>query len=263
MSESKAGALWKLGLAEASAYRASLLIWVFATTLPLISLVLWRALAEDGAIGDYDQNDFDSYFVAGFMIRQLTSSWVVWELDRQVRTGELSSLLLRPVSPLLHHAMTNLSALPLRMALAAPVGLVVLLAIGGISLTSDPIALALVPVALALAWMINFVTQLAVGSLAFWITRATSLYDVWLGAYFVLAGYLLPTSLFPPGLAAVARVLPFHAALGFPVELSIGRLSTAQALSGLSLQVAWIAVLGTLAAILWRRGLRAYGAFGA
>jgi ABC-2 type transport system permease protein len=263
VTESKAGALWRFGVAEAAAYRASLLIWILATTLPLISLVLWRALAEDGSIGDYSQRDFDSYFVTAFLIRQLSSSWVVWDLDRQIRTGELSSLLLRPVSPLLHHAMTNLAALPLRMVLTAPVALAVLFAVGGISTSSDPLALTLVPVALALAWLLNFVTQLAVGCLAFWITRATSLYDVWLGAYFVLAGYMLPTSLFPAGLAAVARVLPFHAALGFPVELVIGRLSTAQILTGLGLQLGWIAVLGSLALFAWQRGVRAYGAFGA
>jgi ABC-2 type transport system permease protein len=263
MSESKVGALWRIGIAEATAYRASLLIWVFSTTLPLISLVLWRALAEEGAIGDYDQRGFDSYFVVAFVVRQLSASWVVWDLDRQIRTGELSSLLLRPVSPVLHHVMSNLSALPLRTALAAPVALAVLLATGGISTTGDPLALALVPIALALAWLLNFVTQLAIGCLSFWLTRAASLYDVWLGAYIMLAGYLVPTSLFPPGLAAVARVLPFHAVLGFPVELAIGRLSTEQIFTGLGLQLAWLAVLGSLAALAWRRGLRAYGAFGA
>jgi ABC-2 type transport system permease protein len=263
MSESKIGALWRIGVAEAAAYRASLLIWVFSTTMPLISLVLWRALAEDGSIGEYDQRGFDSYFVAAFLVRQLSASWVVWDLDRQIRTGELSSLLMRPVSPVLHHVMGNLSALPLRMALAAPVALAVLLATGGISTTGDPLALALIPVAIALAWLLNFVTQLAIGCLSFWFTRAASLYDVWLGAYIVLAGYLVPTSLYPPGLAALARVLPFHAALGFPVELAIGRLSTAQIFTGLGLQLCWIAVLGSLATLAWRRGLRAYGAFGA
>jgi ABC-2 type transport system permease protein len=263
MKETKIGALWRIGVAEAVAYRASLLIWVFSTSLPLISLVLWRALAEDGPIGDYDQHDFDSYFVAAFVVRQLSSSWVVWELDRQIRTGGLSTLLLRPVSPVLHHAMNNLSALPLRTALAAPVALAVLLAAGGISTSSDPLALAMVPVALALAWLLNFVTQFAIGCLSFWLTRAASLYEVWLGAYIVLAGYMLPTSLFPPGLAAVARVLPFHAALGFPVELAIGRLSTAQMFAGFGLQLFWIAVLGSLAALAWRRGLKVYGAFGA
>jgi ABC-2 type transport system permease protein len=259
----KLRAIWRLGVAEATAYRASLLVWILATTLPLISLVLWRALAEDGPIGAYDQAGFDSYFIAAFAVRQLTSSWVVWDLDRQVRTGELSALLMRPVSPVLHHAMINLSALPLRTALAAPVALAVLLATGGISIADDPLTLALFVPALALAWLLNFLTQLAIGCLAFWLTKAAALYDLWLGAYIVLAGYMVPTSLFPRGLAEVARALPFHAALGFPAELLSGRLSTAQTLDGLALQLAWVIVCGALAAVAWRRGLRAYGAFGA
>jgi ABC-2 type transport system permease protein len=261
--ESKLGAIWRLGMAEATAYRASLAVWVLATTLPLISLVLWRALSEDGPIGDYDQHGFDSYFVAAFVVRQLSSSWVVWDLDRQIRTGELNALLMRPVSPVLHHAMINLSALPLRSLLAAPVAIAVLLATQGIITSSDSFTLALVVPAVILAWVINFFTQLAIGCLAFWLTKAAALYDVWLGAYIVLAGYLVPTSLFPAGLAEVARVLPFHAALGFPTELLIGRLSPSEALAGIALQLGWAAAMGGLAALAWRRGLRAYGAFGA
>jgi ABC-2 type transport system permease protein len=260
---SKLGALWRLGVAEATAYRMSLLIWVLATTLPLISLVLWRALAESGPIGEYDQDGFDSYFITAFVVRQLSASWVVWDLDRQIRTGELSPLLMRPVHPVAHHVMFNLAALPLRLVLAAPVALAVLLVTGGVSITGSPIALALAIPALVFAWALNFLTQLTIGCLAFWLTKATALYDVWLGAYVVLAGYLVPTSLFPAGLAEVARVLPFHAALGFPVELLIGRLSSTQALAGIGLQLGWLVVIGSVAALAWHRGLRAYGAFGA
>ncbi|NVB42118.1 ABC-2 family transporter protein [Pseudenhygromyxa sp. WMMC2535] len=259
----KLGALWRLGVAEATAYRASLLVWVLTTTFPLLSLVLWRALSEDGPIGGYDQRGFDSYFVAAFLVRQLSASWVIWDLDRQVRTGELSVLLLRPVNPVVHHAMLNLAALPLRSLLAAPIGILVLVATGGVELAEDPRIWLLAPLAVILAWALNFVTQLAIGCLAFWITKASSLYDLWLGAYIVLAGYVIPTSLFPAGLAEVARALPFHAALGFPTELIIGRLSLAEVGWGLGLQAAWLLALGLLAAWLWRTGLRAYGAFGA
>ena len=256
-------ALWRLGFAEATAYRASLLVWVLATSLPLISLVLWRSLAEAGPIGEYDQGGFDSYFIAAFLVRQLSASWVVWDLDRQIRTGDLSALLMRPVHPILHHAVLNLSALPLRTLLAAPVGLAVLFAARGIEVAESTALLGLAIPAIILAWMLNFMAQLAIACLAFWLTRATALYDLWLGAYIVLAGYMIPTSLFPTGLAEVARVLPFHAALGFPVELLVGRLSLDQAFAGLGLQLAWLAVLGALAAFAWRRGLKAYGAFGA
>jgi ABC-2 type transport system permease protein len=259
----KIAAMWRIGVAEATAYRASLLVWVLTTSMPLISLVLWRSLAESGPIGEYDQRGFDSYFVAAFLVRQLGSSWVVWDLDRSIRTGELSSLLLRPVHPVIHHAVLNLSALPLRTLLAAPVGLVVLIATRGMTLADDGLLLALAIPAVMLAWLLNFVTQLTIGCLAFWLTSASALYNIWLGAYMMLAGYLIPTSLFPAGLAEVARVLPFHAALGFPVELLVGRLTLGEAAVGFALQLGWLGVMGMLASIAWRRGLRAYGAFGA
>lgn len=257
------GALWRLGFAEAVAYRLSLLVWIVTAIFPLVSLVLWRALAESGPIGDYDQDDFDSYFVAAFLVRQLGASWVVWELDRQIRTGDLSALLLRPVSPVLHYVMLNLATIPVRMVLAAPIAVAVLLATGGMTVLGDPWLWPLVPLSIALAWLLNFTVQLLVGCLAFWLTKAAQLFDIWLGLFIVLSGYLVPTSLFPAGLAEVTRVLPFHAVLGFPVELLVGRLGLPEVLQGLALQAMWIAIIGSLAVATWRRGLRAYGAFGA
>lgn len=258
-----AGALWRLGFAETAAYRLSLLIWIVTAIFPLISLVLWRALAESGPIGEYDQAGFDSYFIAAFLVRQLGASWVVWDLDRQIRNGDLSALLMRPVSPVLHFVMLNSATVPVRMTLAAPIAVGVLVATGGMTVLADPWLWPLVPLSLVLAWLLNFLVQLVVGCLAFWLTKAASLFEIWLGLFIVLSGYTVPTSLFPAGLADAARVLPFHAVLGFPVELLVGRLGPGDALQGLLLQLAWIAIFGSLAAVLWRRGLRAYGAFGA
>lgn len=257
------GALFRLGAAETLAYRASLFVWILTTTFPLISLVLWRALAQDGPIGGWAQQDFDSYFVAAFLVRQLTAAWVAWDLDRQIRTGELSLVLMRPISPILHHVVSNLATQPLRLALAAPLAFVVLLATGSFTLVDDPRLWPMIPLALALAWLLTFTIQFCVACLAFWLTKAVTLYEIYLGAFIVLSGYAVPTSLFPAGLAAVARALPFHATLGFPVELIVGRLAPEQALVHLAIQLAWLLAFVALAAWLWRRGLRAYGAFGA
>lgn len=255
-------ALWRLSLAEAVAYRVSMLAWILTTTFPLVSLALWTGLAEGGAIGGYGRADFVAYFVAAFLIRQLTASWVVWELENQIRTGDLSTLLMRPIHPLLHHAMQNLAALPVRGMLALPLGLVVLLAAGGMAAPSWDALLLAIP-AVAIGWTINLCVQICVGCLAFWLTTSSSLFEVWLGLYLVLSGSAVPTSLYPAGLAEVVRVLPFHATLGFPVELLIGRVTGAGIVQGFALQLLWLAVFAGLAGLVWRRGIRAYGAVGA
>ncbi len=258
------GALWRLGFAEAVAYRASLAVWILTTTFPLVSLALWAGIARAGGpVGGYGEADFVAYFVAAFMVRQLTASWVVWDLERQIRLGELSVYLLRPVPPVLHHAVTNLAALPVRLLLALPLAAVVLVAAGGLAVAGDPVVLLLLPPALVGAWLLNFTIQVAVACLAFWWQRSATLFEIWTCLFVVLSGYAVPTSLFPGALARVVVWLPFHAILGFPVELLLGRLDRGEALQFLGLQWLWLGLFTAIAALVWRRGVRAYGAFGA
>jgi len=254
-------AVWRISLAEAIAYRVSMLMWVLTTTFPLVSLALWSGLAASGPVGDYSRPDFVAYFVAAFLIRQFTASWVVWELTAQIRSGDLNTLLMRPMSPMLYHAIQNLAALPIRVALALPIGVLVLVLAGGLGWPS-PGSLALLGLSLSLAWVLNLAVHVCIGCLAFWVTEATALFEVWLGLYLVLSGAAVPTSLYPAGLAEVVRALPFHASLGFPVELAIGRASGAAVSQGLLLQALWAAGFGALGAWLWRRGVRTYEAVG-
>ncbi|MCB9567686.1 MAG: ABC-2 family transporter protein [Myxococcales bacterium] len=259
-----AGALGRLRIAEAVAYRASLLVWILTTTFPLVSLALWAGIARAGGpIGGYGERDFVAYFVAAFIVRQVTASWVVWDLERSIRLGELSVLLLRPVHPLLHHLMLNLAALPVRLVLALPLAIVVLVAAGGLEVAGDPAIWPIIPLALAGGFILAFSVQAAVGCLAFWWNRSATLYEIWIGLFMVLSGYAVPTSLLPGGLAEVVRVLPFHAALGFPVELVVGRLTAAEALEFLAIQWAWVALAALACKLAWSRGIRVYGAYGA
>ncbi|MDC0720028.1 ABC transporter permease [Nannocystis bainbridge] len=255
-------AVWRISLAEAIAYRVSMLMWVLTTTFPLVSLSLWSGLAASGPIGDYARPDFVAYFVAAFLVRQFTASWVVWELSAQIRSGDLNTLLMRPMSPMLYHAIQNLAALPIRCALALPIGVLVLTLTGGLGWPSPGSLLAL-GLSLTLAWLLNLGVHVTIGCVAFWVTESTALFEVWLGLYLVLSGAAVPTSLYPAGLAEVIRALPFHASLGFPVELAIGRATGAAVTHGLLLQALWVAVFGALATVLWRRGVRAYEGVGA
>jgi ABC-2 type transport system permease protein len=101
-----------------------------------------------------------------------------------------------------------------------------------------------------------------VGTLAFRLDSATSLFEIWMGLYALLSGYLVPLELFPPWVTALARWLPFRSMLGFPVELVTGMLTRQQALAELAIQWGWIAGLLLLVRHAWRVGLRRFAAFG-
>lgn len=254
--------LLRVGFAEAVAYRAEFLVWLLSTNMPLVMLALWLAVAREGPVGGFGPGDFVAYYLAALVVRLLTGAWVIWEVNYEIRQGTLAFRLLRPVHPLVHYACENLAAMPLRVLVSLPIAVGLLLALGGERVTDDPLLLALFPVTVLGAWAITFLAMAAIGALAFWFESATALFEVWLGLFFVLAGYLVPLALFPPWVQALSGALPFRYMLAFPVEMVVGMLSRAAALRQLAIQWAFVAGLLLLARAAWRLGLRRYSAYG-
>jgi len=252
----------RIGLAEAVAYRGELLVWLLATNMPLVMLALWSAVAREAPVGRFGQQDFVAYYLAALVVRLLTGAWVVWELTFEIRQGTLAYRLLRPIHPLLAYAAENVAAMPLRLALSLPVALVGLWLTAGDKVTHDPLRLLLFPVAVLGAWLITFLAMALVGTLAFRADSATSLFEIWMGLYALLSGYLVPLELFPAWVSTLARWLPFRSMLGFPVELVTGVLTRPQALAELAIQWTWIAGLLLAVRLAWRAGLRRFAAFG-
>jgi ABC-2 type transport system permease protein len=252
----------RIGLAEAVAYRAELLVWLLATNMPLVMLALWSAVAHEAPVGRFTQRDFVAYYLAALVVRLMTGAWVVWELTFEIRQGTLAYRLLRPLHPLVAYAAENIAAMPVRLAVSLPVALLGLWLTSAERLTRDPLLLLLFPLTVFGAWLITFLAMALVGTLAFRADSATSLFEIWMGLYGLLSGYLVPLELFPPWVAGVARWLPFRSMLGYPVELVTGLLSRPQALLELAIQWGWIAGLLLAVRLAWQAGLRRFAAFG-
>ena len=76
--------MFRVGFAEAVAYRAEFFVWILTTTMPLIMLALWSAVAHEAPIGRFREGDFVAYFLATFIVRQLTSGLMerFWTIKR-------------------------------------------------------------------------------------------------------------------------------------------------------------------------------------
>jgi ABC-2 type transport system permease protein len=112
------------------------------------------------------------------------------------------------------------------------------------------------------AWLITFMVNIAIGTLSLFIESSNKLMDVWMAAFMVFSGYLIPVALFPSGLRDIADWLPFRYQIGLPVEIFVSRHSSARALVLLERQWLYVAVLAFLVTVLWRRGLRRFAAYG-
>lgn len=255
-------ALFKLGLVSATAYRAEFLVWALTSTLPLIMLPLWHAVAEEAPLAGFSAGGFTAYFLAGFVVRQLVGNWASWTINYEVKSGALSQRLLRPIHPMWFYATESLASIPLRSVLAIPAALVAIAVVDPEHVARAPWAWALMLPALLGAWAIGFFAHVAIGALSLWMHQSIKIVDLWYAGFFVLSGYVIPIAVFPDWLRPIPRWLPFEYVHGFPIELATGALGAARALERLGAQWCWVAILGAIAAILWNRGMRHYGAFG-
>ena len=106
--------LLRVGVAETVAYRAEFLVWLLTTTLPLVMLGLWTSVAAEQPFHGYTQQAFVAYYLSNLLVRNLTGSWVAWQVSEEIRLGAMSMRLLRPLHPMVAFATSHLAAVPFR-----------------------------------------------------------------------------------------------------------------------------------------------------
>lgn len=266
--------LLRTGFAEAIAYRAELLVWMLTTTMPLVSMALWSSAAAGQRLGpeQMGQAELVGYFTLTLLVRLITSSWVLWQLTEEIRSGTLAQRLLRPIHPLVSYTAEQLAALPLRGAIVLPLALGLLYFFARGQITSDPWLWLCFVLALPGAWAINFLSMALIGLLAFYVDSTLGLFYAWIGVYTLMSGYMVPMSLMPAWMAKLASLLPFRYMLETPVRMLMGwplvggakdtLTGRAEAFASLGIEYGYVVVLLVGVALLWRAGLRRYAAFG-
>ncbi len=254
--------LFKVGLVSAVAYRSEFIVWALSTNMPLVMLALWIEVAREAPVGRFGEKEFVAYFLATLIVRLLTGSWVVWEMNTEIRQGELAMRLLRPLHPFLHYAIDALAAVPMRAILSLPIAVGALFWAGRGHLATDAAHWMIALAGMLGAWALIFAAMLTIGSLGLFWESSLALYDLWLGLFFIFSGYLMPLSFFPGWLRVASWWLPFRYTLAFPVETMLGLETVREAARSLLVQWGYVAGFVTLALFVWRRGLVRYAVFG-
>ncbi len=246
------------------AYRSEFLVWALTTNMPLVMLALWTEVAREAPIAGFGDKDLVAYFLLTLIVRLLTGNWVVWEMNNEIRQGDLAMRLLRPIHPFIVYGTDNVSprsrSAPSSRSPSSSSG-----SSGSGAVTCRrPTSRTGSSRSSAIfgAWAVIFCAMLVVGSLGLFWESSLALVDLWLGLFFVFSGYLMPLAFFPGWLRSLSWWLPFRYTLAFPVETMLGLESMAQALRSLVVQWAYVAGLLGLALVLWRRGLARYAVYG-
>ena len=257
--------LFRTEVAEMLQYRAALIIWLIGLVLqPIIFLVVWLTVADSrgGQVGEFDKAALAAYYIVFMLVNHLTFDWHMFEMGWRVRSGAFSPLLLQPLHPIHRDITANVSYKVITLVVVLP-ATALLIWYFEPSFGAPTWAIAAFIPALVLAFFVRFIVEWTVALLAFWVTDTSGLNQLYYVPLMFLSGKVAPLVLMPEWIQLLANVLPFRWMIAFPVELILGHLTAAEAMTGFAAQGAWLLAALIILQLTWYRAARRYSAVGA
>lgn len=257
-------ALLKTEIAVMLQYRGEIILWsTWGLVNPLVLYCIFKAGAQSNANGQMaglTVPQIAAYYFTIMIVGHVSAAWDTHEMSYLVRTGRMSSMLLRPILPMWKSLASNWAYKFCTLAFVAPMWLVVYFLIRP-EFHATPRQFGLGLLATLLATLMNYYLTYVVAMVAFWATKLDAVGEVYFGLSMFLGGRFFPLQALPGPIRIVAEILPFQYMAYFPVELLTGRMTDMhQALSGLAAQLAWL--VGSIIAfrIVWAAAVKRYTA---
>ncbi len=256
-------ALFSIYFQDGIAYRASGVIWivtdlVVAVTMPLV----WASASRSGLIQGFGASDFVLYYLAMLLLNSFITSHIAWELAMEIKEGQFSTVLVRPVPIYQWMFLRSLAWRVIRPMLFFPFLIALLFLyrgyLGDVHLFwSWPFWLSLF-----LGHLLSFMLSMMIASFALLLEDTMALFELYYMPMMFLSGNLFPVAVLPAWARDLAHLMPFYYTVGAPTEMLIGRIDPARMLPLLGMQLVWIVGVFLVGQALWRWGLRYYTAVG-
>ena len=242
-------------------YRAELLLWALSNSLSFILMGVWYQATTRGSFV-VQPLDIVRYFLAVFVVRQLTVVWVIWEFEQDMQRGRMAHFLLTPVDPLWRYVALHVAERLARIPFSVAIVVAFFLLYPPAFFVPDPLhALAAFAFMLA-AFALRFAIQYTFALLSFWTERASSVESLVFIVYMFLSGAVAPLDVFPPAVKEVVMLTPFPYLIWVPARLIVGGadidIARAAAVCG-----GWFVALVVINRVVWARGLKRFSAQGA
>lgn len=257
--------LIRLSWSAGFVYRLNFIMWRVRLVLMLLtSYFLWQAVFKGRTeIFGYSQNQMLSYIMLAAVLQSMVLASRSIDLAGVINSGELSNIIIRPISNLWYWLSRDAADKALNLIFSGvEISLLIILlkpplAWPGFSLSAVSLLLILPPATL-LYYFINYLFGLT----GFWTN------EVWAPRFLLmvvlqfLAGLMFPLDVLPQTIQNLAMWTPFPYLVYFPAQVMLAKVSWIEAWRGISATVVWMIIFGAAVEVVWRKGLRAYGAEG-
>ncbi len=252
---------------DALAERTRNLVWfLIALINPLILLLFWHGaiLEKPDAYGQWNIPSIVSYYllliIAGAFLQVHIEEKIAYT---DIQQGALSNYLTKPFSYLVWNFFIELPYRVLQGSFGVIVFLIFFIFFGNIvSITNDPVILTLAGIVIVLGYLLSFFFKMILGLSALWTTDFSGLVNLIEVITLVFGGFIMPIHLYPAVLQRISFALPFASMFYFPIIAISGKLMAVELFRVIAVQCLWLAGLGSVYRIMWRRGIRLFTAIG-
>lgn len=219
--------------------------------------IMFAAIASAGGeLNGYTIAQAATYVWLGQALLAPIEAFGTREVSQRVHQGDVAIDLLRPTSFLgLYYAQKLGRSGFLLLGRGIP-PLVVGALVTGLALPESPLSYLLGAFSLLLAITVAFLADMMVNLAAFWLLETRGLTIVYNAVMNLLSGFLIPILWFPDWLLTIARATPFPSMIQTPIDTLSGRVPPLEALPLVATQAGWLIILGLMAHLMLRAGVR-------
>lgn len=250
---------------EVLTYRFNFMMWRFRVVLQLLTMFfLWSTLIPAGSdLFGYSRQQMLTYILGTSLMSSIVLATKTFEIGEQITTGNLSNFLTKPISYIKYWFARDLGDKAMNLFFTIiELTLIIFLFKPPLLLQTDPIFLFYTLVAVLCAMIMYFFFGFLVGLIGFWSN------EIW-GPRFIIwillgffAGSLFPLDILPGPVFEILKFLPFTYLQYFPLKIYLGQLSMQLIFEGLLISISWLFILFFMVQLVWKKGLKIYGAEG-
>jgi ABC-2 type transport system permease protein len=216
---------------------------------------LWTALyAQNAAPFNLPLHSMITYATVALLMSLVLEIDGTRLIREKLRDGTIATDLMKPIVVPFYFFSDGVGRTLLYAVLVVPTLLVALLLVH-VDVPA-PATLGVFALSFLIAYCVNFVLNFCMNSIAFWTleTFALQLIVRWISD--LLSGQIIPLTFFPGLIGRTLFALPFAAIYSTPLLIYVGITPRDAWGAALTVQLAWLAVFGTLAFVIWQAASR-------
>lgn len=242
--------------------KAEVLIWMLIAAIPIFVMSsVW--MNNQHQVGNLNISQLVTYYMIAVFLGWVTEFWFDERMGEEIRTGDFSRYLLRPLVFPFAFIFQNLGRKMFSVPIfVTPTVLIIFLLFKNYLVFPNRAGFLVFIAAVLVSIGIRFALSVLVAAVAFWWEQSTALVHLRWVLEVLAGGYMLPVSLYPNWLQFIPRSLPFQFIYYIPISIFNGAISPETAISMLPTSLTWMVGLLITGHLLWNKGVKQYSAVG-